>query len=144
MRRAYDAIIGFYPAEYRAAFGQEMREVFERAAEHSRRLGFTAKLRFAVRELVGLLAGLVTEWAARSATPHGYVSSRCAPQADAEMPKAIIETQQRLRHLIGRMEFAIAHHDFPNARRYSYEERAVREHLDQLMNEHRRTRQSPC
>jgi hypothetical protein len=139
MRRAYYLILSLYPAEYRANFGQEMLEVFETAAERSRREGSLARLRFAGRELTGVLAGLTKEWAARSATPHSYVSSRCALQPEPEMPSGIVETQQRLKWLIGHMEFAIAHHDFPSARRYSYEERAVREHLTQLMNEYRRT-----
>lgn len=39
MRRAYEFILRFYPAEYRASFGPEMLHVFDRAAEQTRKQG---------------------------------------------------------------------------------------------------------
>lgn len=138
MRRMYRFILALYPAEYRANFAPEMRYVFDEAAEQIRLQGRVAMSRFAAREIVGLFAGLMREWVAKSGAPGSYIAARHTPPVDPNVPAEIHETRQHVQQLIRRMEFAIAHHDFPNARRYSYEERAVREHLDRLMDDNRR------
>jgi hypothetical protein len=138
MRGAYEFILCFYPAEYRASFGPEMLHVFDRAAGRPRKQGRMAALRFAGREFAGLLAGVPAQWIVKAAARSGYVTSQCAPQHESGMPLEIVETRKQIQQLIRRMEFAIAHHDFPNARRYSYEEGEAREHLNQLIEDYRR------
>jgi ATP-dependent Clp protease ATP-binding subunit ClpC len=45
------------------------------------------------------------------------------------MPNEVLESQRRIALLIRGMEYAIANHDFPRARDYSYQERQERENL---------------
>ncbi len=126
MRRLYQFILKFYPAEYRAAFAAEMLATFERAAAQHARAGY---VRFSVREVRGLLAGLLTEWAAKRTHGRRYLVSQ------SELPDEIVEMHQHIQQLIRSMEYAIAHHDFPNARRYSDEERIARSRLNGLIRE---------
>ena len=126
-RRLYRALLLLYPAEHRAVFASEMLLTFDRAATHRGR-----SLRFALAELRGLAAGLFSEWLARWTNPAGYISHRCDP-VPAEIPLEVSELQKHLRLLISRLEFAIAHHDFPGARYYAYREQIARERLSRLL-----------
>jgi hypothetical protein len=128
MRRLYQFILKFYPAEYRAAFAAEVLATFDQAIADSRQRGRV--LRFATWELLGLLTGLLTEWAAKRARGPRYLA---AP--DSPLPEEIIDIHEHIQELIRNMEFAIAHHDFPNARRYSDEERIARARLNELIRE---------
>jgi hypothetical protein len=138
MWRTYEWILRFYPAQFRANFAAEMLQVFDEAIERVRGQGALSLMRFTGREIVGVLAGLVREWIARSWAPDLYVVARSTRSSEPDLPPEILETRRHVQQLIRRMEFAIAHHDFPNARRYSYEERVAREHLNWLMDDHRR------
>ena len=136
MRDAYQAILQLYPAEYRAIFAPEMLQTFQEAAIERRGRGRAAFLRFAVRELTGLLGGLSREWRAKWTAQDGYMSSHSPFGLGAELPTDMFEIQRRLRRVIGCMEFAIANHDFPKARLYCEEERVTREHLERLKREY--------
>lgn len=46
-----------------------------------------------------------------------------------------IEAQRRVQMLVSRIEFAIAHHDFPKARLYCEEERVARLCMERLLEE---------
>ena len=127
MRLAYRAILALYPAKYKAVFAQEMIETFEHAARDCRARGFGVFVAFALAEFAGILTGLVRERAAQQASGSGYLSQQClAPAAAANLssastrdsPSEAAQLEERLRHLIRHMEFAIAHHDFPEARFY--------------------------
>jgi ATP-dependent Clp protease ATP-binding subunit ClpC len=48
------------------------------------------------------------------------------------LPDEVIAAQARISMLIQRTVHAIANHDFPGARRYSYEERLARDELRRL------------
>jgi hypothetical protein len=128
MRRLYQFILQFYPAEYRAAFAAEMLATFDGAAAGFRHRG--RWLRFAARELLGLVAGLPAEWTAKRTHGQQYL----APH-QSTLPDEIVDIQKQIQELIRGMEFAIAHHDFPNARRYSDEERIARSRLNGLIRE---------
>lgn len=133
MRKLYDGILRLYPAAYRQAFGSEMVQTMEQVAVDRRSRGRTALLSFAVSELTGLAAGLISEWTAKWSAREGYVTARCWPKDDPHLPADVVELQKRLRHALSSMEFAIAHHDFPKARFYSDEERVTRASLERLL-----------
>ena len=114
MRRVYLALLGFYPAEYRALFTNEMLAVFEEAAAERR--GRLAYFWFFARELAGLVWGGGFEWIAKWGRPDRYLDF-VAPGED------------RIGFFIRRMEYAIAHHQFEKARYYAEEERQERERL---------------
>lgn len=130
MRRLYQSILKLYPTEYQAAFTVEMLATFDQATAASRRRGGTAFLRFCASELCGLLTGLLIEWAAKRAHGAQYVAWQ-----QSNLPDEIAGLHQHIQQLIRSMEFAIAHHDFPNARRYSDEERIARARLNELIRE---------
>jgi hypothetical protein len=61
MYRLFSTLIASYPADYRAEFGAEMRDVF-RAIDDSPRPGSRLeRCRFAVEEVIGLLRGALSE-----------------------------------------------------------------------------------
>jgi hypothetical protein len=130
-------ILQLYPAEHRALFASEMLEAFEHAAMDWRKRGSGACVYFAARELLGLLSGLFKERFAKWKGGNCYVSSRCLSRKEPNLPTEVVEIERRLQRLIGCMEFAIAHHDFPKARRYCDEERVVREQLHRVLNEYK-------
>lgn len=119
MHRLYTGILSLYPSAYRETFAAEMIDIHTCAAAGTRKEGPFALFSFSLRELAGLLRGLVSEWVALSAAPETYRNSCCSPTDNAD-------PEIRLRNLIRCMEFAIAHHDFPKARYYSDQERQTR------------------
>jgi hypothetical protein len=68
MRRAYRALLRLYPRDFRAAFSSEMLTAFENSAMERRAQGQAVYIRFAMRELAGVLMGVATEWAAKLTT----------------------------------------------------------------------------
>ena len=58
MKRAYQALLGLYPYDYRAAFAAEMMETF----------AWVGSGRRGAAELAGLLAGVAREWIAKLTT----------------------------------------------------------------------------
>ena len=132
MQRAYRAILGLYPPEYRATFAPEMVEVFEQAKADAKKRGFVSFVLFAASELGGLLRGLVSERIRKSMAQEAYITSRSKCRQGTDASAEIKDVQRHLEHLIRAMEFAIAHHDFPKARFYSNEERNTRALLQRL------------
>lgn len=130
MHRLYQFILKFYPAAYQAAFTAEMLATFDQAAAVSHQRGRAAFLRFSVRELFGLFSGLLSEWTAKRARGPHYLAAQ-----NSTLPEEIVDIQKHIQELIRSMEFAIAHHDFPNARRYSDEECIARARLNELIRE---------
>jgi len=116
MRRAYAALLRFYPAEYRTLFESEMLALFEEAAAERRQRGRVAFFWFSVRELAGLTCGSGFEWIAKCGRPDRYLDF-------------VPSGEDRIRFFIRRMEYAIAHHQFAKARYYAEEERREREKL---------------
>ena len=137
MRQVCLAILRLYPAEHRSIFAQEMMETFEQAALDWRKRGLAAFLYFAVWELTGLVSGLYTEWIAKCTAPAGYLASQTRVWPASNVPAEVAHAQKRVQHLIGCMEFAIAHHDFPKARLYSDQERVAREQLHRLLSDYK-------
>ena len=133
MKRTFELLLRLYPVDYRAVFGAEMLSTLDRTTEdrHGRR--------FLLRELTGLLIGAGSEWAAKLTTGAAE-RRRCLSEARGEcacaLPVDVVEAQRRISVLIERMVYAIAHHDFAGARKYSYEEREEREKLRVLRGEY--------
>ncbi len=134
MRQTYGALLRLYPAEYRAIFAQEMLEDFNQAAADCGKRGSTAFVSFVLRELTALLRGLLAEWMEKWTTNTGYLTNCSAPTERSDLPLELVGMEERLQLILRRMEFAIAHHDFPKARLYSDQERIAREHLEWLLS----------
>jgi len=155
--QAYRTLLRLYPSAYRALFALEMQNAFERAAREHRLLGRSVFIRFLLGEFVGLLSGAGGEWIAKLTTDSS-VRGRCLPDlrmmrppgvpqelwlagayqghGQGPPPDEVLAAQARVSMLIQRMVHAIANHDFPGARRYSYEERLAREELRRLRQKH--------
>jgi hypothetical protein len=155
--RAYRILVRLYPRDYKALFAVEMQTAFERASEEHQLRGIPVFIRFLVGEFVGLLIGAGAEWIAKFTTdssvrgrflpdlrmmrPPGvsrelwfagpYLSTR-----QVSLPDEVIEAQARISMLIQRMVHGIANHDFPDARRCSYEERQARDQLRRLREQY--------
>ena len=135
MTRAYGLLMRLYPRTHRAIFEQEMTVVFEEAAEEHRRRGWVSFVRFVVAEMAGIVTGSCVQWLSA-------VRSREQPQhalagADTRgLPSEIAEAEQRLQANLKRMEYAIAHHQFPRARFFSEVDRRERERLQQLRSKY--------
>ena len=155
--RAYRTLLRLYPSDYRALFVPEMQNAFEQAAEERRLRSKPAFIRFLLGEFIGLLTGAIAEWIAKLTTDNS-VRGRCLPDlrmmrppgvprelwfagaclsaGQGSLPDEVIEAQARISMLIQRTVHAIANHDFPGARRYSYEERQARDELRRLQEKY--------
>ena len=153
--KAYRTLLRLYPADYRALFARQMLDSFEREAKE-RRCGRVAFIRFLLAELAGLISSAGAEWVAKWTTdsvvrgralpdlrmmrPPGVSRERWFAGAyqihrEGSLADEVLETQARISLLIERMVRAIANHDFPGARRYSYEESQAREELRRLQDQ---------
>src|SRR5579864_2786367 len=68
MRRAYGTLLRLYPRDFRAVFTSEMLMAFESSIAERRAQGQSAYIRFAMRELAGLMIGAFAEWIAKLRT----------------------------------------------------------------------------
>jgi len=62
-------------------------------------------------------------------------SGLCVNAPQNTLPDAVIESQERVRFVIGRIVHAISNHEFDKVRLYSNEERKERENLRLLLDE---------
>jgi hypothetical protein len=132
----YRALLALYPREYRFVFGEEMVAVYSDAAAKCRNCGLLGYSWFVARECGGLVGGLVREWRARSRGETEYLEVLPAMAVAVGTSTEIADVQVRLRRALKRMELAIAWHDFPGARRYSEEERVLRQELNHFYARH--------
>lgn len=134
MRNAYAALLRLYPTEHQQMFANEMLDTFDRAAADWRRRGTLAFLCFTTWELTGLMQGLMIEWAAKKKAKQAYMSVCSQLEEEHDVPQDAAELEKRRARLVRKMEFAIAHHDFPAARFYSDKERIARAQLERLVS----------
>jgi hypothetical protein len=148
--RAYRTLLRLYPEDYKAMFSAEMLNAFEKATEERRAQGGLILVRFILAELAGLIIGAGVEWIAKLTTdkalrgqclpdlrmmrppgvPHEvWFASACMSSGQSVAMDEMIEAKEKIAVLIRGMVHAIANHDFPGARSYSYQERETREHL---------------
>ena len=157
IKHAYQALLRLYPADYKASFAAEMLNTFMKATEACRAQGRLRFVRFTLAELVGIIIGAANEWVSKWTTDSS-IRGRCLPDLQKMRPPGVpqklwfagasanleghvqqdemVKTEKQLEILIGHMVHAIANHDFPKARIYSDQERAVREHLRHLQEMH--------
>ena len=93
-------------------------------------MGAAAYGRFLVAELVGLLLGAVK---ARFAGP---VPIDAAPMVASDLPKEVLEAQNRVAVNLNRMLSSIAHREFVQARVYSDEDRKARQDLRMVLDKY--------
>jgi hypothetical protein len=153
LQRAYQTLLRLYPSDYASLLGGEMLDAFEQAAEERRRQSRLAFIRFLVAEFSGLSFGAAEEWFDKLTTdpsvrgrhlpdlrmmrPPGvarelWFAGPSLDRPDALLPAEILEVHAQISARIDRTVYAIAHHDFPGARRYSQEERHFRDELCRL------------
>jgi len=128
MSRIFRALLHLYPQGYRNLLGAEMQAVFDRGARESRDLGPVAYVHFLLTELVGLVSGAVR---ARLAGP-----PITAEPVAGGLPEEVLEAQNRVAMNLNRLLYAISHHQFVEARRYSDEERTARLELRRVMEKY--------
>jgi hypothetical protein len=88
MKRAYQALLQLYPADYRASFAAGMLDAFDKTAEDSRCRGRVSLVRFALAELAGLLMGAAAEWIAKLTTDRS-ARGRCLPDLRMMRPAGV-------------------------------------------------------
>jgi len=127
----YQSLLRLYPAGYRANFGAEMLDAFEKAAEDARALGAAVFVRFVLTEFAGLARGACAEWISKLSGGIVYAPTP-AVAGEGTLPREVFEARRRVAMLTHGMTRAIAAGDFKRARDYSYEDRAARENLRRI------------
>jgi hypothetical protein len=134
MTRAYGLLLRLYPRAHRNMFSAEMCHVFAEQVCEQRQRGWTSFLWFLLSEFGGVLRGSAEQWVDTLADSSRQTDS--AYQAQSNLPQEVIATQLRIRHTVRAMEYAIAHHQFAEARRLSQLDLAERESLYELWLKH--------
>jgi hypothetical protein len=134
MTRAYGLLLRLYPKLHRNTFSGEMCRVFSEQARERRQRGWPAFLCFLLSELGGVLQGSVLEWVDTLIRSSSEMDS--AYLAQSNLPQEVVAAQLRVRHTLRSMEYAIAHHQFAEARRLSQVDLAEREFLHNLWVKH--------
>jgi hypothetical protein len=130
MSSIFRILLRLYPRGHRDLLGAEMQAVFEQGGREHRGMGAAAYGRFLVAELVGLLLGAVN---ARFAGP---VPIDAPPMVASDLPKEVLEAQNRVAVNLNRMLSAIAHREFVQARVYSDEDRKARQDLRMVLDKY--------
>jgi len=146
MKRCYDMLLRLYPRDLQVLFSAEMSEVFRKGEDERRAEGWAAFARFALGELLGLVAGAAAEWSARLAgAVHGERSLDLTKMRPAGVSRQtygtavdeVLEARKRVDFNLNRMQEAIAGHQFREARFYSDEDRKAREHLRLVLRKYK-------
>jgi hypothetical protein len=133
----YRGLLRLYPADFQKQFSEEMLGVFEqRAAEHFAS-GGTASIAFVVQEFISIAKGGCMMRMANIIPVRRSSRNNSQPSAGTPVhtPLTIAEAARHRDAAIKDMVTAIAGHDFPKARQYSYEEIRFKNLLKDLRNE---------
>jgi hypothetical protein len=122
-RRIYRFLLGLYPADFRAQFGEEMTAVFEEAAVRRRKREDIALVLFYAHEAFGVLAGAIREHAA---------ARREEPREDLPFPSDVAAAERFIEIASRRVIHSIANDDFAGARYYDLQDRKARALLARL------------
>jgi|SRR5579871_1015446 len=135
MQWIFTLLLKLYPADYRAIFARQMLAAFLESAEDCRHRGRFALFAFVTAECAGLIGGSIREWFVKWTTPRierqSWMEGAVADPGE-RLPGPVADAERRVASLVDQMVYAIAHHDFEGARRYSYQERRERENLRRL------------
>jgi hypothetical protein len=121
LRKAYSMLLGLYPMEFQVQFGGEMLAIFQQAAAEQRERGGVNLLRFALREMLGLVVGAA-----------GARLSNAGESRDLPFPSDISSAEKYIDLMSRRVIRAISTHDFPKARLYDSQDRRARALLARL------------
>ncbi len=88
MKRAYEMLLGLYPADYRAFFAAAMLNAFEKALEERRRDRQVVLARFVFAELKGIAIGAGAEWISKL-TSEKSIRGRCLPDVRMMRPPGV-------------------------------------------------------
>jgi hypothetical protein len=135
MTRAYGLLLRLYPKPYQNTFSAEMLLVFAERGREQRCRGWLTFLCFLRSELGGALLGSATQWLDLLNGTSGQYEPEY--QVDSNLPQEVIAAQLRVRQTLRSMEYAIAHHQFAEARRLSQMDQDEREFLHSLWVKHR-------
>ncbi len=125
MKRAFRFCLLLYPRSHRDRFAEEMLNVFEEASAEHQEQGRGWYVRFAFKEVAGLIAGAAQAWLDQGhATPAPAHTTACG-----WLPQDLADAQQRVDANVAAMVHAIANHQFERARVLSNQEREARENL---------------
>jgi len=127
MKRTYAFFLLLYPREHRDQFAEEMTSVFEEARNQRHHRGWAWYARFALAEMIGLIAGAAGAWLSQATKPSSEIS--VASEAQNALPPDLLKAQQRVDLITAAMVRAIANHQFEKARVHSNQEREARENL---------------
>ena len=114
-------LLGLYPIEFQIQFGDEMTAVFQLGVAEHRERGRLSLLRFALREMFGLIAGAA-----------GARVSNAGAAAELQFPSDIVSAEKYIEVMSRRVIRAISTHDFPKARLCDVQDRRARALLARL------------
>jgi hypothetical protein len=134
MTRAYGLLLRLYPRLHRNMFSAEMCHVFSERARERRQHGWPAFVWFLLSEFGGVLRGSVLEWV--NTLIHSNREMDSAHLGHSNLPQEVVAAQLRVSHTLRSIEYAIAHHQFAEARRLSQVDLAEREFLHNLWLKH--------
>jgi len=141
--RVFRVLLRLYPSDYAALFADEMINAFEQGCNEYRSQRRAPFVRFVVRELVGLIIGLIAEWIAKLTTdtstrgrslpdlrkmrPAGvpyelWFAAAGTNYRQTSLPMEVAQAQERVRFLLNARVHAATDRDFQAARSYCYEE----------------------
>ena len=135
MGKVFRALLHLYPQRHQEVLGPEMQAVFEKNAQEHRLRGPIAYVRFVLVELGGLiLHAVIAQFVSitRKGHPENGASLHAISVPPADLPEEVRQAQNRVAASLNHLSFAIAHHQFVQARLYSNEERMAREDLRHL------------
>lgn len=135
----YRGLLRLYPADFHNEFSEEMHGVFEQKAAEHFASGGAASIAFVVKEFISIAKGGYMMRMARTFAIYRDRFQRNNSQpttvALTQTPLTIAEATKQRDTAIKNMVTAIAEHDFPKARQYSYEEIRFKNLLKDLQNE---------
>jgi hypothetical protein len=118
----YRGFLFLYPGDFRRQFSQEMISVFQQRAGERRE-----SLPFFLREFSSIVKGASIMWLAKVLSVNRDPSP--LEENTTGTPVTVAELDSQRQSAIKKMVASIARHDFPNARRYSYEEARLKRML---------------
>jgi hypothetical protein len=130
----YRGFLSLYPADFHKQFSEEMLGVFEQTAADHFANGGTASIALVVKEFLSIAKGAsIMRMSKVFAPPRN--NSQPSTVTPTHTPLTLAEASQQRDAAIKNMVTAIAGHDFPKARQYSYEEIRLKNLLRDLQKE---------
>jgi hypothetical protein len=132
----YRGLLRLYPTDFQEQFSEEMLGVFEQRATEHFASGGTASIALVAKEFLGIAKGgcmmrMANILPVRRSSRNNSQPSAVTP---VHTPLTIAEATKQRDAAVRNMVTAIAGHDFPKARLYSYEEIRLKNLLRNLQS----------